>query len=67
MALASANKIGLEICRILNIPEDKVTDIDIKLHVGEVATVVVTRLIHNDEFEEMKRVLDEYELKEKTK
>lgn len=65
MARHAGVMIGTEVCKILGIAHDNVKAVDIHLDAGDVAHVHVTRILETDEFDGIKKVLEDYEIKPK--
>ena len=62
MAVIIATRLSLEICEALGLDPMDVTDIDISLGVGRVATVNITRFIKSSEVDNLAKVLERYEI-----
>ena len=62
MAVITATRLGLEICEALGLDPMDVTDINISLGVGRVATVNITRFIKSSEVDNLAKVLERYEI-----
>jgi len=62
MSKLLGNKVGEEVCKVLGIDSSNIAKVDILLRANDVARVEITRFLESTEVDQLKEVLEKYEI-----
>ena len=62
MTKSEGREIAIEICKILDLQSDNIHSLNILLTAGNIAEVVIERYLENTEIDDIKPILEKYNL-----